>query len=241
MARSFGKDIRVYLGSRDVSGDLTTITINAMADTEDSTTFNNLGAHGFDAGLYGWEADVAGFYDGAAAGFGRQLETLLGAAGGVISVYDDLADAIGDKGILLSDGILSKRNQPIQVASLIKLTGSFKAAGNSARPGLYGVLLQPLALKSATSAAASFDSGASSANGGRANFHVTAVTGTGGAIAISDSPDNVTFTDRCLLVGVVATGGYTVEMTGTVQRYLKADWTINGASSLTFVAGFARY
>ena len=104
MARMHGKDVRVYLGVRDVSGDLNSVDITASADTHDVTTF---GAEyiAYDPGLGSWEASIEGFYQtnsgGSVTSIERQFETMLGsdtAGASVLSVYDDDADAV-DPGI----------------------------------------------------------------------------------------------------------------------------------------------
>lgn len=243
MARLHGSQAKVYFGGRDASGDLSDVTISGMADTHESTTFASNGAHEFDPGLIGWEAELSAFYDPSTTGIGRQLETLLGANGGILSVYEGLADAIGDRGVLLSDGILTKRSQPISVSDLIKLKGSLKpsAPTGGAKAGLYATLLHVLAARSTTANGTSHNNGASTTNGGRTNLHITAATGTGGIITIEDSANNSTWLTIATFATAAAAGAQTIELSGTIRQYTRAVWTINVTSSLTFVAGIARY
>ncbi len=244
MARMHGKDVRVYLGIRDVSADLASVDITANADTHDVTTF---GASflAYDPGLGSWEAALEGFYQtnsgGSVTSIERQFEAMLGsntAGASVLSVYDDDADAVGDAGILCSEAILTNHGQPISVADVVKITGALQGNG---RAGLAGRLLHVLGADSTSTNGASVDNAASSANGGRANLHVTAATGTGGTIKVQHSSDNSVWVDLVTFTASTAASCQTSTVTGTVNRYLRCASTINGSSSLTFVAGFARY
>lgn len=237
MARMHGSQCRVYIAERDASGDLTSVDVSAGVDTHDVTTFASAGWMEYAGGLGKAEVAVEGFYDPAVGGYGRQLEDLLGTTGGTISIYDGSADTLGDAGVLLPDGVLSKRGQPIKVSDFIKLSGTFTCTG---RPGLQGRLLHPLATRTSTGTGSSYDNAASSANGGRANLHITAISGTW-TIKVQHSPDGSAWSDLATFSGKTTAGGYTTEVTGTVNRYLRASYTEDVAGSITFVLGFARY
>lgn len=241
--RMHGKDCRVYLGGRNASGDIVSISPKFGAATHDTTTFASGGWVESDSGLLSWNADLEGFYDPAVGGFGQQMEALLGATGGILSVYDGAADAIGDAGVLFGDALLENRDQPISVADLIKLSGSLRGIG---RVGFNGRLLHVLGEETISGQSASLNNLASSANGARANLHVTAVTGSW-TIKIEHSNDNgavdpwtalVTFTQVTAAGGVTAE---TKEVVGTVKQYLRATFTEDVAGSCTFIVGLARY
>jgi hypothetical protein len=240
MARQHGKDVRVYLGGRDASGDLSTITPTISAATHDVTTFASAGYIEHDPGLLSWEATVEGWYDPAAGGIGRQFEDLLGASGGVLSVYEDDANAIGDTGQLYSDSLLSQRGQPISVNEMVKLSGALKPTGSGTRAGLYGKLLHVLGEETVTGTENSLDNTAATDAGGRANLHITAITGTW-TIKVEHSTNNSDWEDLATFSGKTAIGGHTVEVTGDVYRYLRASHTETVAGSVTYVLGFARY
>lgn len=240
MARSHGKDVRVYLDGRDMSCDLNEIGVDASADTHDVTTFCSDGWKANQAGLIGWEANWNGFYDPAAAGYGRQMESLLGAAADALSIYDGDADAIGDSGIILGPGVTHNRSQPMSVSDMVKLSGTMNGFG---RAGLYGKLLHVDAEETGTGEESSLDNGGSSANGGRGNLHVTAITGTW-TIKIQDSANNIDWADLIAFTQVAAAGGVvgeSLEVTGTVDQYLRVTFTEDVAGSITFACGFARY
>ena len=241
MARFHGADARVYLGSRDASADLLSIDISGTAETHDVTTFASGNWRAFDAGLGSWEATFSGFWQSGSGSIEAQLEDILGsdtAGKSVVSVYVGDADAVGDAGYLTSNAILSKWASPIAIGDLVKVTGTLTGNG---QVGLNGVLLHVLGADSTSTNGSSVDNAASSANGGRANLHVTAATGTGGTIKIQHSTNNSTWVDLVTFTASTAASCQTSAVTGTVNRYLRCISTINATSSVTFVAGFARY
>src|SRR3990167_7270798 len=128
----------------------------------DRTTFGDAGYVTFDPGLIGWECGLTGFYDPASGGFGRQLENVGVSTAGlfVLSVYDGVADAIGDTGLLFSEALLETRDQPVNVADLVKLNGTLRGNG---RAGRFGKLLHPLGAETITGVESSLDNTASSA------------------------------------------------------------------------------
>jgi len=240
LARMHGSACRAYLAGRDISGDVTSISPKLECRTHDITRLASGGWAESWPGLLVWSADLEAFYDSAVGGIGRQFEDLLGAAGGVLSVYDGNADSVGDAGVLFSDAILESRDQPVDVGEMIKLKGTLRGTG---RVGLHGRLLHPLATEVATGTGASCDNGASSANGGRATLHITAITGTWTLKIQHSNDDGGTdpWSDVATVSGKTAIGATTIEVTGTIKRYVRAAWTADVAGSCTFIAGFARY
>jgi hypothetical protein len=238
LARIHGFACRVYLGERDISGDIISVAPKFGVATHDSTTFASGGWAESDAGLLNWTAEMEGFYDPAAGGIVEQLDDLIGSEG-VLSIYDGEANSIGDTGVLLSEGILENMSEPKTVSDLMKLSGTLKGNG---RPGVYGKLLHPNGEETITGVEASLDNAASSADGGRATLHVLAITGTW-TIAVEESSDDDTdaFEAKAEFAGITTPGAYTMEVTGTVERYLRASHTEDVAGSITYVLGFARY
>ncbi len=235
-----GSTCRAYLAGRDISADIASISPKFDCQTHDVTNLASGGWVENDPGLLSWSADIEAFYDPAVGGIGRQFEDLLGASGGVLSIFDGGADGVGDVGVLFSDAILESRDQPIDVGEMIKLKGALKGTG---KVGLFGRLLHPLGAEATTGTGASHDNSASSANGGRATAHITAITGTW-TLRMQHSNDNGAtdpWSDIAIFSGKTAIGGFTTEVTGTIKRYLRATWTADVAGSCTFVIGFARY
>jgi hypothetical protein len=235
-----GSQIRCYLGERDLSADVYQLDVAPLAEVHDTTTFADAGWRTADPGLFAWEGSLTGFYDPAAAGYGRQLETALGSntAGlGVLSLYEGDADAVGDAGVLGSEAVVAKRGQPVNVGDLVRLSATLRGNG---RMGLFGKLLHPKSEDTVSTNGSSLDNSASSANGGRGNLHITAISGTW-TIKIEHSANGSAWSTLIAFTQATAIGAQTVEVTGTVNRYLRATSTEDVAGSITFVCGFSRY
>lgn len=245
MARVHGKDARVYLGSRDISSDLSSIEVSGTIDTHDVTTFGSNDWREFDAGIGSWEASVSGFYQTntglTVSTIERQFESLIGSnsvGAAVLSVYMEDADGVGDSGFLCSEGVNNKFSIPVSVADVTKISGTIQGNG---RMSLDARLLKPLGVISTTTTGTSYDATAASTSGGRGNLHVTAATGTGGTVKIQHSTDNSTWVDLITFTAATAATSETKTCTGSVYRYLRYQATINATSSLTFVVGFGRF
>ena len=237
MARMHGSEVRVYLGDRDVSGDLTSIAPAASADTHEVTNFGSNGWKQSDVGLVGWTVSIEGFHDPAVDGYGRQFNDLLGATGGILSVYDGGADAVGKTGWLGSEAILTERSEAVNVADLVRLNGVLQGSG---RAGMDAKLLHPGGRESASGSGTSVDNSAESTNGGRANLHVTAATGRW-TVSIQHSANDSTWADLVTFSSINANTSRTGEVSGRVDRYLRARWMEGAVGNVTFVVGFARY
>lgn len=107
-----------------------------------------------------------------------------------------------------------------------------------------GRVLHGHTAESSTANGTAVDNAASSSGGAAASLHVTANTRAGSStIKVQHSSDNVTFVDLITFAAVAASTQTSehAEVTGTVNRYLRATWTPGGASgSITFVVAFAR-
>ena len=221
----------------DVSGNFSEVSFDPSADVHDVTNFGSNGSHEFDPGLRDWEFSWSGFYDSVT--IGPQAEALIGTLGGIISVFDGTASTLGDTGLVLPKTILTKMGKPVKVADMVHITGALKPPSTGPRAGDFAKLLHPLGAETTAANTTDLDNAASSANGGRGNLHVTAVTGTWD-IKIQHSPDNSTWADL-ITWSSVAVGALTTEVSGTVDQYLRALWSFSVSGSVTFVTGFARY
>lgn len=110
------------------------------------------------------------------------------------------------------------------------------------RPGL-GYVLLPRAARTTSGNGTSKDDTASSSNGATAILHCTAASGTSPTLAVKvqHSADNSTWADLITFTTLTAAGAERKVVSGTVNRYVRAIWTIGGTSpSFTFAVTFAR-
>lgn len=126
------------------------------------------------------------------------------------------------------------------VADLIPFTLTLGAGG----AGGYGICLTSLAALTASGNGTSQDNGASSANGAVAHIHVTDASGTTPSITgtIEHSTNNSTWTTLATFSALTAAGSQTLAITGTVNRYVRAAYTISGGTpSFTTLFAIARF
>jgi hypothetical protein len=103
---------------------------------------------------------------------------------------------------------------------------------------LPGVSLHPPEAETATGNGTSVDNGASSAGGVSASIHASDVTGTLD-VKIQDSANNADWADLVTFAQLSAAGFELGAAAGTVDRYLRAVWTI-GTGPATFTVAVAR-
>jgi len=127
------------------------------------------------------------------------------------------------------------------IASLGKLTKAnvkYVVSGVLAE----GVILQAHTVETVDGANASVDNGASSANGGTGVLSVSQLAGlTGCVFKIQHSPDDAAWADLISFTNVTtAPNAQRIDVTGTVDRYLRVDRNVAGTGSITALAGFSR-
>lgn len=87
---------------------------------------------------------------------------------------------------------------------------------------------------------ASVDESAATADGGAGHLHVIAFTGTTATIKIQHSTDNTTWADLITFTAATGVTKQRVEVTGTVNRYVRAIVSAGTYTTLTFVVAFGR-
>jgi hypothetical protein len=243
VAREHGKEVRVYLGPRDISDDVMSVSVDAMREVHDVTVFASAGWRESDPGLLGWEGSFDAFYQPSTSlgTIGFQTEDVGNDSANLfpLSIYDGQADAIGEVGKLCSDAILTKRGDPINVAEMRKLSVAMKGNG---RMALNGTLLHPLAADTSSGASTAHDGSAETTAGGRANLHVTSCTGNWDLIVQhATSTADGDFSALVTFSGITGATGRTSEVSGTVKRYLRAKREDNSTGSVNWIVGFGRY
>ena len=230
----------VYIGTRDCSADLLSLQPKFQRTLHDSTSLADADKKA-QGGLFECGYSAEGYFDDT-DGFVQQLTSSLvnsTAGGGITSAFPGNATTIGAAGVILPDGSIKTIDEPLKVGNLVMVQFEMQANG---KPGLMARLLHPKGTESSTNSSTSYDNGASSANGGLANLHVTAVTGANPAtIKVQHSTDNSTWADLVTFTSVSAAVAQSIQVAGTVNRYLRANFTIGATSSDTFVLSFARF
>lgn len=240
MAFVHGKSSRVLLDDFVLSGYLRGWDHNSEREMADSTVLTDSG-HRFLPGLDTGSLTLDGLFDDSAAagGLDETLNTAKGAAtASVITAAPD-GFALGKRVVSIE-----ARENSFAYASPVADVVSLQAGWVSEGQVDSGVSLHDLTAVTATANGSSSDNAASSANGAVGALHVTANTRDGDTtLKIQDSADNSTWADLITftVVGATTTTAERSSVTGTVDRYVRAVWTLAGTTgSITFVVALSR-
>lgn len=230
-----GKNATVLAGGYNLSPYFSSATTSGSADTAEVTTFGNA-SKVYIPGLKDATMSVEGFYAGGAGEVDDYLTDVLGDT----SVWTILsqADALGARGY----GAVTV-GTTYEIGAEIGGAVSVSAEGQSTTGAEAVVVLHPLAARTATGTGTQVDGGAASTGGLSAYLHVTA-KGSGTAIVakVQHSADGSTWADLATFASVSAAGNAErITVSGTINRYIRAAWTLSGASpSFSFHLSAAR-
>lgn len=235
MAFVHGKSGRLLLDSLALSGYLKGWEHSTEREMADVTVEGD-GGHKFLSGLDNGSLSLDGVWDSTAAATGQDatLDTARGASSASLITAGPEGFAVGKRVIAIS-----ARESNYAAASPVGDAVTFAASWASEGQVDVGVALHDLTAETATGNGTSVDNTASSAGGGVANLHVTAFTGTTATVKVQHSTDNSVWVDLITFTAATATTAERKEVTGTVNRYVRATWTFTG-TSFTFAVAFAR-
>lgn len=230
MAFVHGKDSVVFGDSAAWTGYLNQYTASRSRQAVASTTFGN-DDQTFVAGLGEGSLSIGGNFD--ASTIDADLEGLI--AAGVNPVTVGFGTAIGARAFLF-DGHLDDYSAQGPVNDLVRVSASFAGSG-AVR---FGVNLHALEAETSTGAFGSVDQTAQSTNGGVAQVHVTAFSGTNVTLAIEDSANDADWANVATFTSITGTGSERITFTGNVDQYVRANITAGTFSSITFTVALAR-
>lgn len=233
MAFSHGKGTVVLVGASDLSCYLNNVDWTATADTHETTTFCQ-DAKTYIPGLKDATASLSGLFDGDADAVDEVLAGAIGGAPQVVTIGTESMAA--GKSCRMLKALESEYSVSSPVGDVVAVDASIQADGGI----LAGVSLQPVTTTSSTGNGSAVDNGASTSNGGVAHLHVMDFDGSSGVIKVQHSADGNTWAD---LIEFDALSGATVqrkEVTGTVNRYLRAVRSSGTFTSITYAVAFAR-
>lgn len=237
MAFAHSKNSKLIAGSLALTGFLRSWEHTTEREMADVTVHGDDG-HEYVPGLQNSQLTLAGVWDttAAAGGMDATLATARGAAAAtVITAAPDDMD-VGDRAI-----IASAREATYSVAAPVGDAVSWAATWPVDGVVDVGICLHALEAETADGNDTAVDQAASSANGGAATLHITAYSGLDSiVVAVQDSSDNETFADLIAFDSAAAVGAQHKTVTGTVNRYVQAEWDVTGTGSATFAVVFAR-
>lgn len=240
MTKRLGKWVKVWLEGYA----LTTLLTEATT----SNPFEEIEIGGFTqdkhylAGRGDANLDINGFFSDTTGETHDALNSLASGSSAVVTTIaygSNAAPAVGDVTLGLQGQQLTYNTTP-DLNGPIGIEANIKAGTDQVIE--YGVLLADATI-TANGNGASVDQSASSSNGGVGYFHITGLSaGDTITINVQDSPDDAVWADlvTCTLDGT-AIDGERVAVTGTVDRYIRAEYVVTGSSiSFPIVVSFVR-
>lgn len=228
-----GKGTSVYANGYNMSQYLSSIEAPSTVDTAETTTLDKE-SKTYIAGKQDATLTAEGLYDGDIGAVDEALNDAIGVDYSEWSYYFG-GDTAGNRGYGLAVSQTEYNvNSTIDDAVRITVSGQSSVIKESL------ISITPLVTVSASGSTASVDNGASSANGGSAYLHAIDVTGTV-SIKLEQSANDSTWSDLVTFTDVSADHvSERVEFTGTVERYVRATYTLDGGETLQFQVGIHR-
>lgn len=235
MAFVHSKSSRIALGARNYSCLASSLSVTVNDDLSDVTTLCNSGRTML-SGLDDGSMSITYFADDLADG--SAWSTQFGEAKNVVT-YAPAGFAAGNTAICMA-ALETQHTPGSSISDAVAFELAVQSQGSIDGTGVMLIDASSTAL-TATGQSASVDNGASSANGGAAYLHVFSA-GTGSMSAfVQDSSDNSTWSNLATFTAATGATSQRVEVTGTVDRYLRFAYAISGGSpAFLVVAAFAR-
>ncbi len=235
-----GKSSRLLLGNSMFSGFLRGFEANDEIEMGDSTTYGSEG-HTFIPGLETGALSMDGLLDNDATVTGQdaKLNAELGAQNGSIITAAPAGLALGAIVRLIE---VRETNYALQnpVGDVVSFSASWQSEGQVDQ----GPSLHDATSETATANGVNVDNTISTANGAAASLHVVANTRNANVtVKVQHSVDNSVWVDLITFT-VVGAGVMTAQkaaVAGTVNRHLRAQWTLAaGTGAVTFAVAAAR-
>lgn len=233
-----GKKTAVLLNGTNMSPFLNEATSTTEIETAETTTFGDSDKT-YITGLADGTISTSGLFDSTAGASNDVLTGIIGQDDNTFTVLPEGATA--GSGAIIANGQLTSYEVSSPVGDVIAISAEVQADGGL----LHGVALTGLvSTGSASATTTGINNGASTANGGLFNLHVTANNRDGTTtIKVQHSSDDLTYADLVTFTNVSAsaTVGESITSTGTVNQYLRTLSTLAGASgSVTYHVSAAR-
>lgn len=238
MAFRHGKNTKVLMNAYDVSAYLNESSVSESVETGETTVYGK-SAKTYIVGLRDATASLSGLFDGDANASDALFSGAIAAASDDNFTVAPEGLAVGRRLISLAS-IQTSYEVSSPVADVVSLSVETQADDRIDR----GVSLCDLAAVTATGTGTAVDNAASTSNGGCGTLHVTTNTRNGATtFKVQHSADNSTWADLVTFtsVGTTTTTSERVQVTGTVNRYIRESHTLAGSTgSITFHMNFAR-
>jgi len=214
----------------DVTAQANDLTLSAGATTEDATHYGSV-AEEFVPTILTWSLDYKGFFQGA--GLASDLEKVAEAMNGAVGLFAacPAGDTVSQAGTPAYAGYSThmKVNLTAPVKGIVRLDISAKSSGQRD----VSVVLHSRAAAVTGNGPEStyYDNLAAASKGIVAYLFVIAVSGGTLTAKVAHSTDHSTWADLATFTAASTPGVQRITTSGTVNRYLRADWTLTGGSA----------
>jgi hypothetical protein len=239
MAFIHGKGTAVLFNGHNLSGFFNDAGANRSVETAETTVFGK-NSKTYIVGLMDGTISLSGLFDGAANAVDAVIQATLGTENsGVTTLLYNGATAGNRVQMAITETTSYDISAP--VGDVVSATAELQADEGIDN----GIALSNLKAITATGSETSQDNSASTSNGGVAHLHVTANSHNDDAVfKVQHSADDSIWADLVTFTTVattVTTAQRVVVAAGTtVNRYLRAEYTLAGTGSITFQISFAR-
>lgn len=249
MAFDHGKSAKVLIDQFSLTSYLNSMDINKDVEAPETTVYGLDDRTYLPGGLRGGTVSLAGLWDSTATtGVDEVISAALGNATAKIITLGPggLANSsayVSDSAYLLS-AFHTSYSISAPVDGIVSLTVDIQSTGGLEQ----GRSLHDLSAETTSTSGNSINDGGAAAttNGGVGHLHVTALSGTGATLdmLIEDSNDDAAWATLITFTQATAVTSERVAVTGSVDRYIQASWTIDAdtgqSPSFTFVVSWAR-
>jgi len=233
-----GKNVSVFINQYDFSAYFNDVSASSMVETAEVSAFGS-SAKEYIVGLQDGTVSLSGMFDGSTTGTDTVFSSVLGSTTKQNVIVAPSGHSNGATAIVLEADDTSYEVSGA-VADVVQTSAEFQSSDGVE----HGKILSSGSAITATGSGTSVDNTASSANGGVGFVSVPTNTRNGNiTVKVQQSADNSTFTDLITFTVVSSTTKtfQRVEVTGTVARYLRVNYTVAGSTgSATPVVAFAR-
>ena len=218
-----GKQTKIFVNGRHLSTEFDSFELQMTADTAEKSAFQNT-SKAFNPGQKTATLSVDGFFEVAATAADKILSDAIGVST-IWCVFPE-GDAITKRGYGIV-GIDNAHKVMTTKDDNARITAACQS--NTAEPI---ISLLPLSTKTASGSGTANDNGAATTDGGSAFIHATAITNTV-EVKLEHSADNNTWADLVSFTNVSAIGAERKAITGTINQYTRATYTLGAGESIT--------
>jgi len=232
-----GKQTVVFINGTNMSAFLNSASSTMAIETAETTTFGDQDKT-YITGLSDGTVSMSGFFDSTAGASDAVLSGMIATADNAVSIFPQ--GNVITRPATVVNGQMTAYDISSPVGDVVALSAEVQADGGL----FYGFDLVGADVRTSTGTTAAQDNAAPTTGGVSVNLHVHANNRNGTTIVkVQHSADNSTYADLVTFttISAAATAGENIAISGTVNRYLRASYTLAGSTgSLSSAISLAR-